>query len=165
MQSTRLEPGFRRGDGTAALAVSPARNADRFHHLRGPSPTATRQKPCWKQGLRGLFMVKGLLLSAAQRRREPPTNIKFLKEQKIGWGARIRTWEWRYQKPLPYRLATPQCGLPSRARRPSAQYRIGRDHRMSDRGRAGFAFFPKIAFSCRLPVAHHRAAGYKPPTS
>ncbi len=25
-----------------------------------------------------------------------------------GWGARIRTWEWRYQKPLPYRLATPQ---------------------------------------------------------
>ena len=26
-----------------------------------------------------------------------------------GWGARIRTWEWRYQKPLPYRLATPQC--------------------------------------------------------
>jgi hypothetical protein len=25
-----------------------------------------------------------------------------------GWGARIRTWEWRHQKPLPYRLATPQ---------------------------------------------------------
>ena len=30
--------------------------------------------------------------------------------QKIGWGARIRTWECRYQKPVPYRLATPQCG-------------------------------------------------------
>ncbi len=28
-----------------------------------------------------------------------------------GWGARIRTWEWRYQKPLPYRLATPQRRL------------------------------------------------------
>jgi hypothetical protein len=27
---------------------------------------------------------------------------------KSGWGARIRTWEWRYQKPLPYHLATPQ---------------------------------------------------------
>jgi hypothetical protein len=27
-----------------------------------------------------------------------------------GWGARIRTWEWRYQKPLPYRLATPHHG-------------------------------------------------------
>src|SRR5690606_153181 len=25
-----------------------------------------------------------------------------------GWGARIRTWEWRDQNPLPYHLATPQ---------------------------------------------------------
>src|SRR5947208_1002487 len=25
-----------------------------------------------------------------------------------GWGARIRTWEWRIQSPLPYHLATPQ---------------------------------------------------------
>jgi hypothetical protein len=24
------------------------------------------------------------------------------------WGGRIRTSAWRYQKPLPYRLATPQ---------------------------------------------------------
>ena len=28
-----------------------------------------------------------------------------------GWGARIRTWECRYQKPVPYHLAIPQrCG-------------------------------------------------------
>ena len=26
----------------------------------------------------------------------------------IGWGGRIRTSEWRHQKPLPYHLATPQ---------------------------------------------------------
>src|SRR6185312_10735719 len=26
----------------------------------------------------------------------------------LGWGARDRTWEWRDQNPLPYRLATPQ---------------------------------------------------------
>ncbi len=26
----------------------------------------------------------------------------------FGWGARIRTWECRYQKPMPYHLATPQ---------------------------------------------------------
>jgi hypothetical protein len=26
----------------------------------------------------------------------------------VGWGARIRTWEWRNQNPLPYHLATPQ---------------------------------------------------------
>src|SRR4026207_860466 len=25
----------------------------------------------------------------------------------VGWGARIRTWEWRNQNPLPYHLATP----------------------------------------------------------
>lgn len=28
-----------------------------------------------------------------------------------GWGARIRTWECRYQKPVPYHLATPQHAL------------------------------------------------------
>ena len=27
---------------------------------------------------------------------------------KIGWGGRIRTYEWRDQNPLPYHLATPQ---------------------------------------------------------
>ena len=28
--------------------------------------------------------------------------------RRYGWGARIRTWEWRDQNPLPYHLATPQ---------------------------------------------------------
>lgn len=28
--------------------------------------------------------------------------------QMTGWGARIRTWDCRYQKPMPYHLATPQ---------------------------------------------------------
>lgn len=37
---------------------------------------------------------------------QAPTDSKTVPQ--IGWGARIRTWEWRYQKPLPYRLATPQ---------------------------------------------------------
>jgi hypothetical protein len=27
---------------------------------------------------------------------------------RLGWGARIRTWGWRNQNPLPYHLATPQ---------------------------------------------------------
>src|SRR5215470_5337768 len=31
--------------------------------------------------------------------------------EELGWGARNRTWEWRNQNPLPYRLATPQCCL------------------------------------------------------
>src|SRR6185312_747999 len=39
---------------------------------------------------------------------------------KAGWGARIRTWGWRNQNPLPYHLATPQkparaCSYKSRA--------------------------------------------------
>ncbi len=37
--------------------------------------------------------------------------------KRLGWGARIRTWEWRYQKPLPYHLATPQCAGERRYRR------------------------------------------------
>ncbi len=28
-------------------------------------------------------------------------------EMVTGWGGRIRTCEWRHQKPLPYHLATP----------------------------------------------------------
>jgi hypothetical protein len=28
--------------------------------------------------------------------------------RKVGWGGRIRTYEWRDQNPLPYHLATPQ---------------------------------------------------------
>ena len=28
--------------------------------------------------------------------------------EKVGWGGRIRTYGTRYQKALPYRLATPQ---------------------------------------------------------
>src|SRR3989344_5568971 len=30
-----------------------------------------------------------------------------------GWGGRIRTFEWRLQRPLPYHLATPQCSTNS----------------------------------------------------
>ena len=35
---------------------------------------------------------------------ESSCNINYLI---AGWGARIRTWEWRNQNPLPYHLATP----------------------------------------------------------
>jgi hypothetical protein len=29
-------------------------------------------------------------------------------DENIGWGGRIRTYGTRYQKPMPYHLATPQ---------------------------------------------------------
>jgi hypothetical protein len=32
---------------------------------------------------------------------------KFASGLTAGWGGRIRTCEWRHQKPLPYHLATP----------------------------------------------------------
>jgi hypothetical protein len=38
----------------------------------------------------------------------------------LGWGARIRTWEWRNQNPLPYHLATPHhAGIAPRLQSPS----------------------------------------------
>ena len=37
-----------------------------------------------------------------------PTCLDLETNQEIGWGGRIRTSAWRYQKPLPYHLATPQ---------------------------------------------------------
>lgn len=31
-----------------------------------------------------------------------------VRKRRVGWGTRIRTWECRYQKPMPYHLAMPQ---------------------------------------------------------
>jgi hypothetical protein len=45
--------------------------------------------------------INGLLSAAGQFRRGILNTI-------WSWGARIRTWEWRIQSPLPYHLATPQ---------------------------------------------------------
>src|SRR5262245_15769953 len=42
-----------------------------------------------------------------------------------GWGARIRTWEWRNQNPLPYHLATPQQ-VPIYGGTAAGPYRPGR---------------------------------------
>ena len=47
-------------------------------------------------------------VSVAQLRSKLIRNVQRKKFAKNGWGGRIRTCAWRYQKPLPYRLATPQ---------------------------------------------------------
>src|SRR3569623_473924 len=49
--------------------------------------------------------------------------LKFSGLQKTGWGAWIRTREWRNQNPLPYHLATPQHG--TGVRRGTSQRRRG----------------------------------------
>src|SRR5690606_13589163 len=51
--------------------------------------------------------------SSKRRRRGPRPDDTLLVESRrpaagSGWGGRLRTREWRYQKPLPYHLATPQ---------------------------------------------------------
>ncbi len=60
---------------------------------------------CWRgtyHKKRGILYMEsyGLLGQAASNYR------KIMK--KDGWGGRIRTYDTRYQKPLPYHLATPQ---------------------------------------------------------
>jgi hypothetical protein len=50
------------------------------------------------------------MAAGARARLKQNTQIQEISREgkKGGWGARIRTWECRYQKPVPYRLATPQ---------------------------------------------------------
>src|SRR4051812_2043765 len=50
-----------------------------------------------------------------------------------GWGARIRTWEWRNQNPLPYHLATPHRGDMSEKWRPDHPGAPAAEHRLDDR--------------------------------
>jgi hypothetical protein len=46
-----------------------------------------------------------------ETRQKIPRNTLILRENGTGWGGRIRTYGTRYQKALPYHLATPQlCG-------------------------------------------------------
>ena len=40
----------------------------------------------------------------------------------VGWGGRIRTCAWRHQKPLPYRLATPQRYFGTKMRPPRLRH-------------------------------------------
>ncbi len=101
-------------DGVRLL--EPARNASQLFLQQPP-----RQKKrllnlvlsnCeWHRGeVRATFrqpfdlLAKTVAAEAMERADEPsyPQGIQF------GWGARIRTWECRYQKPMPYHLATPQ---------------------------------------------------------
>src|SRR5260370_6786391 len=55
-------------------------------------------KPTWLPEMAGLPEMSG----------EFPANGTQRKVGMAGWGARIRTWEWWNQNPLPYHLATPQ---------------------------------------------------------
>ena len=65
---------------------------------------------------RGLGLRRVLLLGIGQHRPERDVGaFKFRSKADlpgaIGWGGRIRTCECRYQKPVPYHLATPQQAI------------------------------------------------------
>ena len=87
-------------------------SADRYFPLfAGPQRLARGNGPK-SRGMRtaiespgGISVAKSRTVGlnyAPQRRQGRRLNLP-------GWGAGIRTPEWRYQKPLPYHLATPQC--------------------------------------------------------
>jgi hypothetical protein len=74
-------------------------------------------------------------------------NINYLV---AGWGARIRTWEWRNQNPLPYHLATPHSRAP-------AAIRLRDGTRADHTGMTGADQSPAWAVS-RASMCHHLAA-------
>ena len=51
---------------------------------------------------RGLFCLRSVTFTSA---------VQMPLRAGIGWGGRIRTYEWRDQNPLPYHLATPQNSI------------------------------------------------------
>ena len=69
-----------------------------------------RADPEQRRELVGLLtsnrMLKGRMLEFELRK--PFDAVVSAANSENGWGARIRTWEWRIQSPLPYHLATPQ---------------------------------------------------------
>src|SRR5579883_2117772 len=64
-----------------------------------------RYETGWGWTYRSMW-ARGRCTSRTRTRRRLSIHV----EPAAGWGARIRTWEWRNQNPLPYRLATPQAG-------------------------------------------------------
>ncbi len=69
-----------------------------------------------------------------------------------GWGARIRTWEWRYQKPLPYHLATPQSVWRVHNRPGGGwQHRFARSRYCPKRRNSPLAVLPPRRYKTGLP--------------
>ena len=65
----------------------------------------SRHSQTASESLGGISFAKSRTVGLYSESQRPSGRRLFLP----GWGAGIRTPEWRYQKPLPYHLATPQC--------------------------------------------------------
>jgi hypothetical protein len=83
--------------GIAAL-FGAVRERSANWHVQAPNPP----------GYSGMFRVAFERLTPGDRATFCAGHVNGEKlVWQVGWGARIRTWEWRNQNPLPYRLATP----------------------------------------------------------
>ena len=80
------------------LEVATASSANPFDVIAFPDPFLPTLRPVWLPHP----LSHSLEIAVC--------NAKQLRE--IGWGGRIRTYDTRYQKPLPYHLATPQNRVP-----------------------------------------------------
>ena len=93
---------------------------------------------------------------------QPPVYLcDFIVKDAGGWGARIRTWGWRYQKPLPYRLATPQYRLSLVGGSLGLMQGPGADRRRADSGKMGghqalFCLHQAILAEVSVVAAHNR---------
>ncbi|CRI33485.1 hypothetical protein BN1224_CV14_A_09930 [Chlamydia pneumoniae] len=61
--------------------------------------------PVWKKSI--LSLIKELNVYPSCKKRQLKNTVTKRRRKGL-WGGRIRTSDARYQKPLPYRLATPQ---------------------------------------------------------
>ena len=103
---SRAYEGYAKRTMERALAATRKRHAHRIAGAPNASGTEFQNGP-QKPSQNGMEEQNGTS--------ESPADINLVR----GWGARIRTWEWRNQNPLPYRLATPQ-----RQPRPRAMPRL-----------------------------------------
>src|SRR5579885_2633583 len=89
-----------------------------FQASRGAAPPSRcdcRARGAWRRFLTGTYPAHRTANPETEKRANRfsvGAEGRFLSHWKPGWGARIRTWEWRIQSPLPYRLATPHRGGP-----------------------------------------------------
>ena len=91
-------------DGKRSITAPDRCSAERTH----PESRRAHAKVNAEREGTGILVTRqiGRLIDVVRRRQQQMTAI--LNLYCIGWGGRIRTCEWRHQKPLPYHLATPQ---------------------------------------------------------
>ncbi len=133
----------------------------RSRRLARANSTKSRRMQTATESLRGISVAMSQTVGLNSESQRPVGRRLYLP----GWGAGIRTPEWRYQKPLPYHLATPQC----RERRRVMQFARRKQlpgidgfaaNSRATAGRKGLPFPPH-----RMALRPKRKAAIAPPPS